>query len=411
MNGKLSKLKDSTGNYIIPITHPNAIIDENGKTLTQKLSEIPSDYTLPQASSSVLGGVKIGSGLSIDQSGVLSSLGGTGSTEHYKGLLVDYVGTGGVFDNNAYIKTTLDSGIYRVSETNKPPVMNPPLSEDFVIHHQKMFTTSNWAFQTAYAFNNPNLVYVRKVLCGSPYTDGRQGTWKFIGGNEQYTFASNKKLLTMGDSITAKWGGSVNYPTTQPSTFPVDNNGYQPHIEKRLGVQVYSVAYGGAKMTRVVSHEPFDSHSFHYLATTMDFTSYDYVTVAYGTNDAGWRLPLGTIDSNDPYTLMGAMNVGIQAIYSNKPSIQLFFITPILRADHTSPNTTDQQDYDLVKSYGDAIKQVCAKYDIPIFDGLVQSGINKYNYPTTLDADKLHVNSNGYQLYGARIAEWLKQYI
>lgn len=418
MQAKKKRLKDSAGNYVVPITHPDAIIDSAGKTLTQKLNELTSggsSYTLPTASSSVLGGVKVGTGLAIDSSGVLSASGGTasaGTTEHYRGLLSDFTGTNGVFGNDAYLKTTLESGIYRVLETNKPPVTNPPINGDFVLIHQKMFTTSNWAFQTAYAFNNPDLIYARKVLCGSPYTDGRQGTWKYVGGNEQITLAGTKKLLTMGDSITANWGGSVDYPTTPASTFLSDPNGYQPHIMKRLGIPVYSIAYGGAKMALKGNHEPWDSHSFYTLATTFNFTGYTHVTIAYGTNDAGNRLPLGTVDSTDPYTVQGAMNLGIEAIYTSNPNVQLFFITPIFRADRTVGNTTDQQDYDLVKSYGDVIKAVCAKYDIPVFDGLVQSGINKKNYATTLNADKLHVsNPAGYEVYGARVAEWLKQYI
>ena len=43
-----------------------------------KKTDIPSAYTLPTASSDTLGGVKIGTGLSIDDNGVLSSTGGTG---------------------------------------------------------------------------------------------------------------------------------------------------------------------------------------------------------------------------------------------------------------------------------------------------------------------------------------------
>lgn len=46
------------------------------RTITQELSNIknsiPSSYTLPTASASVLGGVKVGAGLTIDSGGVLS---------------------------------------------------------------------------------------------------------------------------------------------------------------------------------------------------------------------------------------------------------------------------------------------------------------------------------------------------
>lgn len=417
MQGKLKKLKDNAGNYVLPVTHTNAVVDENGKTLTQRLSEIGtggSIYTLPTASATILGGVKVGTGLSIDPNGILSASGGTasvGTTEHYKGLLSDYVTGGtGVFGNDAYIKTTLESGIYRVLNSDKPPQMNPPFNEDFILVHQKMFTNFNWAFQYAYPISDPSKIFVRRVLCGSPYTDGRQGKWKYIGENAQVTSSMDKKLLTMGDSLTANWGGGITDGI--PKTFPTDPNGYQPHIIKRLGIQVYSIAYGGSKMARINNHLPYDDYSFHKLATTFDFTGWDYITIAYGTNDSGWLLPLGGVDSTDPYTVQGAMNVGIEAIYASNPNAQLFFITPPVRADHTNGKTTDQQDYEMIESYGNAIKEVCAKYDLPVFDGLKQGGINLRNYPTMLNNDKLHIsNPKGYDTYGARIAEWLKQYI
>lgn len=40
MNAKKMKLKDGSGNYFAPVTSPEAVIDETGKTLTEKLQEI-----------------------------------------------------------------------------------------------------------------------------------------------------------------------------------------------------------------------------------------------------------------------------------------------------------------------------------------------------------------------------------
>jgi lysophospholipase L1-like esterase len=179
-------------------------------------------------------------------------------------------------------------------------------------------------------------------------------------------------------------------------------------------MQIYSIAYGGAKMASDSdpTNATYEPHCFYKLATTFtNFASYDIVTIAYGTNDAGWGLPLGTVDSTDPTTVQGAMNAGIQAIYTANPNIQIFFFTPILRADHPNGDTTDTQDYNLIKTYSDAIVSVCNKYNIPYFYGLTQSGINSYNYPKYLDNGKLHPSTDGYALYGRRLAEWLRQYI
>lgn len=51
MNVRKKKLKDNSGQFIIPITHPDAVIDSAGKTLTQKLSEI--NLTETQSNNSV----------------------------------------------------------------------------------------------------------------------------------------------------------------------------------------------------------------------------------------------------------------------------------------------------------------------------------------------------------------------
>lgn len=50
----------------------------------------PTPYTLPTASAEVMGGVKVGSGLSIDENGVLSSSGGGGSATkvYYKDFAI-----------------------------------------------------------------------------------------------------------------------------------------------------------------------------------------------------------------------------------------------------------------------------------------------------------------------------------
>lgn len=40
MNARIKKLKDNNGSFVVPITHPDAVVDSTGKTLSQRLSEI-----------------------------------------------------------------------------------------------------------------------------------------------------------------------------------------------------------------------------------------------------------------------------------------------------------------------------------------------------------------------------------
>lgn len=310
----------------------------------------------------------------------------TGSTEHFKGLFSDF--------GNSYINENLESGIYLVKQSNLPSVLNPPIKNDFYLIHQKIFTDFKWAFQIAYDYTNPAIIYTRRCLCGSPANDGRQGDWQYIGINSQFAYAKQKTLCTMGDSILAKWTGEG------------DINGVQPFIINRLGLNVKSIAHSGAKMASFVvsynqEHEPY---SFAKLSQTHDFSQYDYLLVGYGTNDCAHNLPVGDVDSTDITTVAGSMNTGLAKIYESNPNIQIFFITPIFRNDVEGVMKT-------LKKYRDIIIEVCEKWNIPYFDGYYLSGMNIYNCKYTMTGDYLHPDTGGYNLYGVRLAEWLRQFV
>lgn len=71
----------------------------DGETLN---NSNPTPYSLPTASDEVKGGVKIGNGLSIDENGVLSASGGSGGST-IKSLEID-IGVGiGVVESNKFI--------------------------------------------------------------------------------------------------------------------------------------------------------------------------------------------------------------------------------------------------------------------------------------------------------------------
>lgn len=83
-----TQINPIAGNVLIGTTTDNgAKLQVTGKATVSsaptnptdvvRLSDLPTPYTLPTASASVLGGVKVGSGLAIDGSGVLSATSGT----------------------------------------------------------------------------------------------------------------------------------------------------------------------------------------------------------------------------------------------------------------------------------------------------------------------------------------------
>lgn len=391
----------------------------------KKSSSTDSNYVLPVASSTTLGGVKIGSGLSIN-SGTISSTGGSGGGLPIRGLLSDYVPLDGNYVG--YFDSNLQDGIYIILKGNQPLEHNPPfVDEDYVLIHRKMPKDGlNWAFQESYAFARPEIRFSRRVLQGSLKGDGRQQKWQYTGGDEALASSSTKRTLTLGDSIYAKWAGDpVDATSSTPSLIPFqpqDNTDYpgqtmyhvglQAEIFKRTRMDIYTLARGGARMARTRSAVQWDNYSFHNLATTLDFTGYDYLLVGYGTNDCGNQLPVGTVDSVDDTTTGGAMNLGIEAILANNPNIQIFFTSPIARFDSGGgrwASTDGSEQYASLKPYIDVIHAVADKWNIPCFDGYNMSGINKYNYTKYLNTDKLHVDD--YSVWGARTSSWLKQYI
>lgn len=101
-------------------TNGQALIYRNGEWVNESLSS----YTLPIASASVLGGIKVGSGLSINSSGVLSASGGGASylsslldvnvteTYAYDGYVLTYD-----HSNNQYILTAKGGSISTLTDT------------------------------------------------------------------------------------------------------------------------------------------------------------------------------------------------------------------------------------------------------------------------------------------------------
>lgn len=435
MEGNIKKIKDPSGNGIYPITRGEAVYIEDNKTLNQRLTEIGnnSGYNLPTASSSVLGGVKIGSGLTITN-GVLNATavsGGSGGGLVYKGLLSSNVPN--MTDNFAgYFNDALTDGIYLVQQSNLPIDSNPPIYTDFYLIHRDMpLDGFKWAWQEVVPVTDLGVRYIRRCLKGSSRVDGRQGKWTYIGSDELLSKVSGKKLLTIGDSITAKWGGdpidAVNYPQSMipfKAAYPHGNAGYQIEFMKRLRLDVWTLGRGGAKMARTPTFTHYDPYSFAMItrppnATNkgdtggINLTGFDYITIKYGTNDAAWDIALGTIDSEDTETFMGAMNVGIQQIYAQNPRIQIFFITSPPRFDQFT-ETSDLQErwrlnQEMNKPYVDACLAVCEKWNIPCFDSSKNSGINYYNHSAYMNVDRIHYDD--YTLWGGRMAEWLKKYL
>ena len=132
--------------------------------------------------------------------------------------------------------------------------------------------------------------------------------------------------------------------------------------------------------------------------TSMDNDA-DYVVVFAGTNDANNNISTGTDDSTDTETVKGALNVLCDGLITKYPASKICFITPYMRAFNDSYRNTI-----------DAIKTICAKYSIPVFDNALYGGVYRFNdaQATALMLDNTHLNANGMKYVVSKYESFLK---
>ncbi|EPK9979341.1 SGNH/GDSL hydrolase family protein [Acinetobacter baumannii] len=132
--------------------------------------------------------------------------------------------------------------------------------------------------------------------------------------------------------------------------------------------------------------------------TAMDNDA-DYVLVFAGTNDArNSGVPMGTDDSTDNTTFKGALNVLCNGLITKYPNKKIGFITPYLR-DANYP------------AYIDAIKTICKKYSIPVFDNSERGGVCWTN-TAQLNAitlnDTYHLNETGMEFVSYKYEDFIR---
>lgn len=96
----------------------------------------------------------------------------------------------------------------------------------------------------------------------------------------------------------------------------------------------------------------------------------DIFVLLGGANDKRLGVPIGTLDSTDTSTFMGALNTIIDDVRAICPEAKLLFMTTYYR--YTSRNTYGFGD----ESYAQAMIDLCNYRKIPCFDNFHNSGVN-----------------------------------
>ena len=136
----------------------------------------------------------------------------------------------------------------------------------------------------------------------------------------------------------------------------------------------------------------------------------DVVLVMAGINDVWFNTPLGEFGGVDVdgLTFYGALDHMCSTLVGRFPKKQIVFITPIEQnnASCTAANTTGLTATDFSK----AMKEVCAKYAIPVYDANAVSGIYPLNkeQAAAYTTDGLHLNDAGQERLGKQMAAFLQ---
>lgn len=313
------------------------------------------------------------------------------------------------------ISTLHDDGLYTLITPTDAPSGASSTSGllDVKNWYASTFIIQTW---TTASINKVNEIFVRYLR---PNTNPVQkGEWLPLGGSgAASSIFAGKKVLCFGDSIT------------EFGTYP-------QQIGSRLGATGYNVGFGGCRWAKHTNalYDPFSMYRVaDYIATenlaglmdaaialrdssqaddntaqvarlqSLDFTTVDYVTIFYGTNDfaGGTPNPIGTESDTTGDTVKGAINLTLDKLLTKYPNLKIVLVTPIWRARQ---NTGDGLESDsnpnslglYLRDYVEAIKDMGKKYHLPVLDLYNTSGINKYTKNLYLSSDELHPNSAGY---------------
>lgn len=153
--------------------------------------------------------------------------------------------------------------------------------------------------------------------------EDNQGLSDKEGANE------NPKIVVYGDSIA--WGQvRINSENNQ-----TPNN--WPYIFGQLSQsEVSNNAIPGTCLARGNGYgmtEQFNVNAFCNRIETEDLSEYDYLMIAYGTNDYGFVIPLGDIDTTPSKdTFLGALHYVLDIVADKYPYLKVVLLTPMVSA-------------------------------------------------------------------------------
>lgn len=175
-------------------------------------------------------------------------------------------------------------------------------------------------------------------------------------------------------------------------------------VQEILGLS--EVKNYGASGTCIAKKNETDNTSMCVRYANMDSDA-ELIVVMGGVNDVWFNSQLGQLEDESPLTFYGAMDVLCKGLYNRYPGKDIVFITPAEQnnADCTSSNTIGT----CVADYAKAMKEVCAKYAIRVFDAHSELGIYPYiaSNSSFYTTDGLHYNDVAHEKLGREFCKYL----
>jgi lysophospholipase L1-like esterase len=221
--------------------------------------------------------------------------------------------------------------------------------------------------------------------------DARLAANKSVVPNNLY----GKNIIAIGDSMVQ--GHSLSDAQTWLAL--IANRNDMTHTnEGPNGAYMANVQYGGVDNS--VYQKLCVSGSAMYISDA-ELEAADYIVIYAGTNDCQNNVTLGDTSSTDPDEYSGAINLICQALQTRATQARLCFFTPMLR------NGIE----DRCATYINRLKELAAKYSIPVFDNGAESGIcwssSAIRTRYTLD-DTYHLNPAGMEYVSYKYEAFLR---
>ena len=219
------------------------------------------------------------------------------------------------------------------------------------------------------------------VCCGDSVTEG---SW-------DYKYPPVLASRTGATVINGGFGGCRMAAHTGFAISPLYDPMSMYRISERIKNGDWSVLTAAAQA--LFDAEGDDNRPQAAALAAVNWSNVDFLTIAYGTNDFGAAVPIGTDSDNTGATFKGAINYTLANILSTYPNIRPVFVTPLWRSRVVTPgddsNVTPNASDLYLRDYVDAIKSRAAAWQVPVIDLHATSGINIANWATMMP-DGLH---------------------